>query len=627
MVAPLETEANIEKYLKGRRLRKEVQVIRDSKQFCIVKAYSSGGGKTVLVSATLEQSSPYHNVSPIFEIFIRDGYPMSHFVIRKISPPLFHPNFDETGNYPLKKYANPYQIKISFTKLLLHLYELLHEPDFREENIHNFHAAQLVQKNYPAFLYIVTERMRHGVHGFAKTSEIWKHARHFLENLKSKRENGTNLLKFIPTDKDDPATDGFLYLEVLGTQDQEFILSVREDGKYISVSSLIFDNRFYHFDDSKKEFIVRGGDKFALFFRNLKMRISGLSERVLLIRSMEEALVSESWLIPYHNQPIDLSEQYRFVARETDYWKTSPQYTGSEIIRAPFWGISFNQFAALLVSTGFLSSEDSDLWNKHWSWDDVVPGTEDISVYDFVPKYVWPMTKQHGMGYSLMVNREKPMRVEVIISHAWNEGILEFFFSLQDALYTSNYDHAFNQGLFICFLALYQYDGSEQDKKPPGPSIGKQLGKDILKSPFVEVLYQFKVDPTLRVTPYNRYLLENTLENRNLEHLSQMAEYYGKSSSLTRVDCGRMIAIPNRHCNIYTRMWCVLELFMSVSLGVPTIVSASGNDILLDSNVALSEAKCGTETDTDLIRTAIEKLGGFDDAAVVLKQFDLLGRK
>ena len=42
-----------------------------------------------------------------------------------------------------------------------------------------------------------------------------------------------------------------------------------------------------------------------------------------------------------------------------------------------------------------------------------------MSMYDVVNTIVKPMTAGTGMGYSLLLNQDKPLRAKVMVSHAW----------------------------------------------------------------------------------------------------------------------------------------------------------------------------------------------------------------
>ena len=89
-----------------------------------------------------------------------------------------------------------------------------------------------------------------------------------------------------------------------------------------------------------------------------------------------------------------------------------------------------------------------------------------------------------------------------------------------------------------------------------------------------------------------------------------------------------MIAILTDSCDIYTRLWCVYEIFVAITLSVPVSLSSfqeitssgGGSDAMysntiLDSSgkpVVTSAANCGNASDKTMILSEIEKSGGFD---------------
>jgi len=99
----------------------------------------------------------------------------------------------------------------------------------------------------------------------------------------------------------------------------------------------------------------------------------------------------------------------------------------------------------------------------------------DFTLAELVHCKIIPMTKNKGYGYALLLNKDDPKEVDIMVSHCWNENALEF---LED-ICRSTSD---NEVLFICAFSLYQ---CEDDA---GPSISAQLGEDPGQSPFKRVL-------------------------------------------------------------------------------------------------------------------------------------------
>mmetsp|Transcript_37301 Transcript_37301/g.90575 ORF Transcript_37301/g.90575 Transcript_37301/m.90575 type:complete len:189 (+) Transcript_37301:261-827(+) len=94
-----------------------------------------------------------------------------------------------------------------------------------------------------------------------------------------------------------------------------------------------------------------------------------------------------------------------------------------------------------------------------------------------------------------------------------------------------------------------------------------------------------------------------------------------------------MLAIIPPECDIYSRLWCVYEIFVAMKLGVPVLLEAfvhfNGQLGADRYDNALAEtatepvrtefSRCGYKPDADMIKKEIEKEGGFhviDDAVM-----------
>lgn len=193
---------------------------------------------------------------------------------------------------------------------------------------------------------------------------------------------------------------------------------------------------------------------------------------------------------------------------------------------------------------------------------------ENMSMYDVVNTIIKPKTEGTGMGYSLYLNQEEPLRAKVMVSHAWGENFNQFYHTLQQSG---------NEGPFwVCAMSICQNNDIED------VTIEKQLGPDPHYGPFATVLRQ----------------------------------------------ADSMIAIMTKSCDIYTRLWCVYEIFTAISLNIPVkletyneITGFGGSDqmysnVVLDSTgapVSTKDAECGYEGDIQMIHNEILKQeGGFE---------------
>ncbi len=183
-----------------------------------------------------------------------------------------------------------------------------------------------------------------------------------------------------------------------------------------------------------------------------------------------------------------------------------------------------------------------------------------MTMYDVIDTIVKPKTAGTGMGYALYLNKEKPIRAKVMISHAWGENYIQFLSAL---------NQSGNQGPFwVCAMSIYQ----NEDIKDV--TIEKQLGPNPQFGPFSSVLKQ----------------------------------------------ADSMIAIMTSSCDIYTRLWCVYEIFVAISLNIPVtlqsyneITGFGGSDkmysnVVLDSTgraVSTKDASCGYAQDKKMIHEEI----------------------
>eukprot|EP00929_Paragymnodinium_shiwhaense_P069020 TRINITY_DN34828_c0_g1_i6.p1 TRINITY_DN34828_c0_g1~~TRINITY_DN34828_c0_g1_i6.p1 ORF type:complete len:660 (-),score=67.25 TRINITY_DN34828_c0_g1_i6:818-2797(-) len=306
------------------------------------------------------------------------------------------------------------------------------------------------------------------------------------------------------------------------------------------------------------------------------------------------------------------------------------------------WGITVVQFGQLLAEC-----------QKKPNWEDT------YTVGDLVQHYVKPKTKGTGLSYALLVNRDSgPLEVSVMISHAWRENAMNFYKTLTRSVTE-------DEVMFICALSIYQCeDGC-------GPSIQQQLGTDSAESPFRRVIEFIRAKGTtyglwwryhtqLRKLPLvlafislTLFLLPTIKQNCVPVHrycavgscapLSpmlplwswrwtyiQLPEWDAKvllTSHLFALSAvlmaiahvffersqyyyrGRMLATPNHNVEMYTRLWCVYEMFVAQAVRVPvklacTLASAGPADS--------RSAACSSPTDEASIRAEIERYGQYE---------------
>ena len=234
------------------------------------------------------------------------------------------------------------------------------------------------------------------------------------------------------------------------------------------------------------------------------------------------------------------------------------------------WGITLKQLREVLRDEAFAPAQTSAYGGER------IGGG--MTMYEVVEKIIKPKTQGKGMGYSLLVNQDKPLCAKVMVSHAWGEDFEQFLVALARSRSTGPF--------WICAFSIYQ------NEDIPRLTIAEQLGPHPSTGPFSTVLKQ----------------------------------------------CSNMIAIVTPDCDIYTRLWCVYEMFMAIQLGVTidlaffsetTGYGGSGKTYFnagMDNahfKVNTREASCSNISDQLMISTQVAEMeGGFsllDDVVYWIK--------
>jgi len=185
------------------------------------------------------------------------------------------------------------------------------------------------------------------------------------------------------------------------------------------------------------------------------------------------------------------------------------------------------------------------------------------SIADFVVKFVKPVTDGTGMGMALFTNQDDPKLVDLMVSHAWQENAGRFFEDLQQHMKE-------DEVAFVCALALWQHGYEE---------IKAQLGPSLVGGPFSSVIASVKKQKGRMLVVANEELKEN-----------------GQG--------------------LYSRMWCVWEVFFARNLSMPVeFTHRNSLEHLFGAGGAAASAKtarCGNPAmlmndDEKRIREAIER--------------------
>mmetsp|Transcript_69417 Transcript_69417/g.212789 ORF Transcript_69417/g.212789 Transcript_69417/m.212789 type:complete len:552 (-) Transcript_69417:215-1870(-) len=177
-------------------------------------------------------------------------------------------------------------------------------------------------------------------------------------------------------------------------------------------------------------------------------------------------------------------------------------------------------------------------------WDvKVMYPDEDPNVYTVVQNMIKPRTVDAGESWALQQN---PMGLVAtdFVTHTWGEGMKQFCESILDV-------HP-QGGLWICFLANPQ--------TWPGEDLETLLGMNPWQSPFAIALKQ----------------------------------------------ANRVIAVRNHNVNLYTRLWCVFELYAAHTFEVPLEVVGPKQVEAPTENLGLN-ATCSSDGDKVRLTMAMER--------------------
>lgn len=313
------------------------------------------------------------------------------------------------------------------------------------------------------------------------------------------------------------------------------------------------------------------------------------------------------------------------------FMSAKPQRIKQERVWPEHWGITRCQILDLLEH---LREEPS------WHSTD--------NMYTFVNDFVIPWTQGTGISYALHMNQDDPKEVNVLVSHAWGENVEDFF----ETLLRSTED---SDVLFVCALSLYQADDAA------GPSIEEQLGHHPFESPFRQILtnirlrgrsagwrsrwhswlsvlwvflaYLALVIALLPIIVWDCVPLATRCaawdEKRKwywralpvwpawtLLPLLLLGSAVAARLWFPRVTySGRMLVVPNHQVDIYSRLWCVYEIFVAKSLGIKVKLATT---MAMAGRVSSKHATCSRAEDDARIRQEIEAQASYSqiDSAV-----------
>jgi len=288
------------------------------------------------------------------------------------------------------------------------------------------------------------------------------------------------------------------------------------------------------------------------------------------------------------------------------------------------------------------------------------------SMYDVVDKYVKPRTAGTGLGLALLQNQTDPLEVNVMVSHAWAENAEEFVKALE--LSVSEVDVLFicAFSLYQCQdgagPSIVEQLGSHASESPFHRILehirgaGRRFGvlwrweaylraiPGLLALMAVTWLYLPLVTAGCIPTMHNElgFVCYRSTDTDDIQRGFILGALSGKwiangasdqdtplwvDPSLSFTFClicggaalvvyalirictpyhGRMLVVPNRECDLYTRLWCMYEIFIASTMSVPMELTHS---LAKAGGCSSREATCGSIEDTERIRGEIQDFG------------------
>jgi len=143
------------------------------------------------------------------------------------------------------------------------------------------------------------------------------------------------------------------------------------------------------------------------------------------------------------------------------------------------WGMTIQQFCAFIMACFMGEGDDGGklrTYAKKTPQKTKAKDANHVTLYEIVDHFVKPWTQNTGNSIALLMNCEKPLKAEVMISHAWGEDIIEAMVALLGKAYAMKMP--LTTVVWFCAFAQYQPGDAKGDC---GPSVAEQLSKDPFK--------------------------------------------------------------------------------------------------------------------------------------------------
>eukprot|EP00443_Scrippsiella_acuminata_P069874 CAMPEP_0115441108 /NCGR_PEP_ID=MMETSP0271-20121206/36653_1 /TAXON_ID=71861 /ORGANISM="Scrippsiella trochoidea, Strain CCMP3099" /LENGTH=724 /DNA_ID=CAMNT_0002866883 /DNA_START=117 /DNA_END=2292 /DNA_ORIENTATION=- len=289
------------------------------------------------------------------------------------------------------------------------------------------------------------------------------------------------------------------------------------------------------------------------------------------------------------------------------------------------------------------------------------------SVYTLVEEYIKPRTAGSGMGLALMCNQASPLEVNLMVSHAWSENAEEFIKALELSVSKNDVLFICAFSLYQCqdhvgptiaeqlgagaadspFRRVLEHVGAAGARDAALWRWGAYVRIIPGASALIALTLLFFPVITAGCVPNFATLQEmiccgstklsashdlnwgafrgkwHTVRPDALHPTRELAafSFFGSLACAAgaliaqgllwavRPYRGRMLVVPNRQCDIYTRLWCVYEIFVAKSLAVPVVLA---HTLARAGACSSRDAICGSYEDTERIRGEIEAYYGVE---------------
>lgn len=208
------------------------------------------------------------------------------------------------------------------------------------------------------------------------------------------------------------------------------------------------------------------------------------------------------------------------------------------------------------------------------AWSRIVAKKGYADLYDVNRSFVRPWTRRTGSSVSLLMNPDRPLQAQVMISHSWAGDIAQSREAL--LLWARHADLPSDLAVWFCLFSNYQPGDEPGDG---GPTVAEQLD----------------LDP------------------------------FGRVIRCVQAEMG-MVIVHTTTAEVYDRLWCVFEIDKALQVGAKTYGVTSKDFLrsiadMTKLEVDTAKARCSVAEDEAMIRAEVDGAGGFARLNSTIRQF------